>query len=53
MQMAQAEAAKKQKVTEHVNRFDGLIHRDNGELIDPVDGHKVIIDTDLIEVEEE
>lgn len=53
LNMAQSEAAKKVKAMQHVNKFDGLIHQDNGDLIDPVDGHKVIIDTDLIETEDE
>jgi hypothetical protein len=50
--MAQAEAAKKAKISQHINRFDGLIHKDNGDLIDPVDGHKVIIDTDMVQYDE-
>ena len=53
LNMAQAEAAKKVKQSAHVNKFDGLIHKDNGDLIDPIDGHKVIIDTDLIETDDE
>lgn len=53
LNMAQAEKAKKVKEMQHVNKFDGLIHKDNGDLIDPIDGHKVIIDTDMIELEDE
>jgi hypothetical protein len=29
-----------------VNKFDGMIHNKNGDIIDPADGHKVRIETE-------
>ena len=41
---AQREAAKKVK-GDVINKFDGLIHAPNGDLLDPIDHHIVKIET--------
>ena len=39
------DAANKKKA-EVVNKFDGLIHKANGQLIDPIDHHVVSVEDD-------